>query len=264
MFLIIYTIMKLNFQKWLFEYVNYELPEEDNNNQNMPWKDFKTHDFIEYLKNLIAKDNKKIVKDWEEEIDWIEQGNNIFQVNVNPFGSLRITCRKEITDLNGEKIKVCKYVYSVNDNKTNREQQLAELIYNKVKKISEKNIDYTVDKYNIEELAYELYNTLTESYPDYIMFPTKLRKMNENYYKIVFEFKGQGVGVPGSQIGLQFNIDIAFDKEKGLIKCWGYDIDSPSGKRQFNIQPSEWYEYFSPKEKIKNIIKMIETTFLTY
>lgn len=255
--------MKLNFQKWLLEYVNYEKPQEDNNEQNLPWKNFKTHDFIEYLKVLIISNNKKITKDWEEEVDWEDQGNN-FQVNINPFGSLRITCRKEINDLNGDKIKVCKYVYSVNDKKTNQEQKLANFIYNKVKKISSKNIDYPIKKYNLEYLAHSLYENLTKNYPDYIMFPTKLTKMNDNYYKIVFEFKGQGVGVPNSSIGLQFNVDIAFDKEKGLIKCWGYDISNPSSKRQFNIQPSEWYEYFSPKEKVNNIIKMISTTFSTY
>jgi len=254
--------MELNFQKWLLEYVNYEVPQEDNNKQNLPWKDFKTHDFIEYLKLLITKDNKKITKDWEEEVDWIEN-SNIFQVNINPFGSLRVTCRKETRDNNGEKLLVCKYVYSVNDKITNQEQKMANFIYNKIKKLSLKDIDYPNRKYNLKPLANELYYALTKKYPD-IMFPVKLRKMNDDYYKIVFEFKGQGVGVPGSQIGIEFNVDLAYDKEKGFIKCWGYDISSPVNKRKTNIQPSEWYEYFSPKEKIRNIIKMISTTFLTY
>jgi hypothetical protein len=255
--------MKLNFEKWLLEYIHYETPQEDNNKQNLPWKEFRTHEFTEYLKNLIVSDKKRITKDWEEEISWIEQGNN-FSVNINPFGSLRITCRKEIMDNIGEKIMVCKYVLPVNDEKTNQESKLAQFIYEKAQKICSKNIDYIKTKYNIENLANELYNDVTINYPKKDMFPTRLRKMNENYYKIVFEFKGQGVGVPGSQIGVEFNIDLFFDKERGLIKCWGYDISSPTNKRQLNIQPSEWNDYFSPKEKNSNIIKMISRTLSTY
>lgn len=254
--------MILKFQNWLLEYTNYEIPQEDNNDQNMPWKEFKVNEFISYLKNLIKKDGKKITKDWEEEVEWIENGEN-FEVNVNPFGSLRITCRKIISDLNGEKTRICKYVYSINERKTNEERKLAEFIYNKSIKISNKKIDYVSKEYNIETLAKDLYNEVSKNHPK-IMFPTKLRKMNDNYYKIIFEFRGQGVGIPGSLIGLEFNIDLTFDKEKGLIKCWGYDINSPVGKRQWNIQPSEWSEYFSPKENIENIIKMISKTFSTY
>ena len=88
--------------------------------------------------------------------------------------------------------------------------------------------------------------------------------MNDNYYKIIFEFKGGGQGVPGSSIAMQFDIDLIFDKKKGLVRCWGYDIDSPVKKRKFNLQPSEWDEYFSPHEKNSKIVGMIVTTFMTY
>ena len=88
--------------------------------------------------------------------------------------------------------------------------------------------------------------------------------MNSDYYKIDFEFRGSGAGSPNQSTALQFNIDIIFDKEKGLIRCWGYDIDSPSNKKQFNIKPSEWDEYFSPQESNSKIISIITTTFMTY
>jgi hypothetical protein len=96
------------------------------------------------------------------------------------------------------------------------------------------------------------------------MFPVSLKEMNSNYYKLIFEFKGSGAGGPNSSIARQFDIDLSFNQEQGLIRCWGYDLSSSSAKRQLGIQPSEWDEYFSPNEDRKRIIEMITSTFMTY
>lgn len=254
--------MKLNFNKWLIEYIDYE-ENQENNKKRHPWKDFKSHLFTDEVKRLIEKDNKKILKSWEEEVKW-DIGGQIFEMNINPLGSLRITGRKETTDFDGNKVRICKFVYPINDFKINQEEKIANYLYNKIKKISEKNIDYPCKSYNIRNLAHSLYEKLNNEYPRYIMFPVKLMMMNENYYKIVFEFKGQGTGVPGNNIALQFNIDLLFDKNLGYIRCWGYNIDSPSSKRQYKIQPSEWDELFSCKQNPKRITDMISKTFSTY
>lgn len=254
--------MKLSFNKWLMEYINYE-EDQKNNKERQPWKEFKTHLFTDEVKRLIIADGKRILVGWEEEVRWETEGG-VFEINLNPFGSLRITGRRETKDLRGENIRICKLVYPINDFKINQEEKLAYKIYNKIKKISKKNIDYPVKEFNIKNLAYKLYEKLNNDYPKYIMFPTKLMIINENYYKVVFEFKGQGVGVPGSSIGLQFNVDILFDKNSGFIRCWGYNIDSPSKKRQYKIQPSEWNEFFSCKQNPDKIIDMISTTLSTY
>lgn len=249
--------MELNFENWLFENKNKEKIKHE------PWKEFKTHVFTDYLKYLIESDKKILLKSWEEEVKWKENGSD-FEANLNPYGSLRITCRKFVKDFEGNTVKVCKYVYPVNDFKINQEEEIAYYLYNKIKKISSKNIDYPKKEYNLKKLAQNLFSELNITYPKQIMFPTKLVEVNENYYKLVFEFKGQGVGVPGSNIGLQFNINLSFDKNIGFIRCWGNDITSPSDKRQFILQPSEWDEYFSPKQNKNRIIDMIKTTFMTY
>jgi len=254
--------MELNFNKWLVEYINYEKNQKDNK-KSEPWKDFKTHLFTDEIKRLILGDNKRILIGWEEEVRW-EEGDQIFEININPFGSLRITARKEIKDFDGNKVRICKFVYPINDFKINQEIDLANKIYNRIKKISNKNIDYPVKNYNLKKLAYNLYEKLNNEYPTYIMFPVKLMEMNKNYYKIVFEFKGQGVGVPGNSVAMQFNVDLSFNKDLGFIRCWGYNIDSPSKKRQYKIQPSEWDELFSCKQNPKRIIDMIATTLSTY
>jgi len=250
--------MNINFDQWFKQEQNI-----DKNLKSEPWKEFKVHLFTDEIKRLASEDGKKILVGWEEEVRWEENGS-VFEVNVNPFGSLRITARRETKDLMGNNIRVCKYVLPINDLKINRESWLATSIYNRIKKISKKNIDYPVKEYNIKHLAYKLYEKLINNHPSYIMFPTKMLEMNKDYYKIVFEFKGQGVGVPGSNIGLQFNVDLLFDKEIGFIKCWGYDISSPVSSRKYIIQPSEWNEYFSCKQSIEKVTNMISTTLSTY
>jgi hypothetical protein len=247
--------MEIKFNEWFEEKYNVE-----KNVKSEPWTDFKTHIFTSELKRLIEGNKKKILISWEEEVRW-QENDSIFDINVNPYGSLRITTRKEVQDFEGNKIRVCKYVYPINDFKINKETRIANFLYEKVKKISKKNIDYPVDRYKIENLAYKVYEHLEKNYPSYIMFPTKMIKMNENYYKIVFEFRGAGTGTPGQSVGMQFNIDLSFDKKIGYIKCWGYMVESPSKTRKFNIMPSDFNEYFSCKQSHERIIDMISKTF---
>lgn len=266
--------MEIDFSKWFFEYADYgfesrkptakqEKNTQTDNDDAKPWKLFKIKKFFEELKYLLNSDNKKTLKVWEEELSWLENGN-VVEVNINPFGSLRITTRKIIKDLQGVDTKICKHVLDIDDYQINREENTARYIYKKILKFREKNIDYPSKDYNLKKLAHELFNKVRLKYPEYIMFPVGMKEVSKDYYKIIFEFKGQGQGVPGSSIAMQFDIDLFFDKEKGLIRCWGYDIDSPVKKRQFNPQPSEWNEYFSPHEKISKIVGMITTTFMTY
>ena len=107
------------FSKWLLEYADYGFGKESMKNSNdlydgkdKPWSLFKTEEFFNELRSLILSDNKQITKDWQTYIDWIQNNNNI-SVIINPFGSLRITTRKTIKDLNGDSINVCKHVFEV-------------------------------------------------------------------------------------------------------------------------------------------------------
>lgn len=266
----------MNFSQWFFEFANYGFEKQSVKNKKIsdqiqsntedakPWKMFNVEKFLNELKNLVVADKKTTTKIWSEELDWIDNGS-VIQVNVNPFGSLRITTRKNIKDLIGNDTKICKHVFDIDDYHIEQETNIANQIYDKIKEFNQKNIDYPVQEYNnLKKLAQELFNATKSRFPNYIMFPVKMMEMNNNYYKLVYEFRGAGQGVPNNSVGRQFNIDLVFDKEKGLLKCWGYNIDSKFKKNHYYVQPSEWNEYFSPKESNNNIIAMIITTFMTY
>lgn len=265
----------LNFNNWLNlrEYADYgfnNLSMRVDTNSAKKFKEkptnvlFKTDDFLDTLTEILSSENKKITRKWAEEIHW-QDNNFTMETNINPYGSLRITTRKFIKDLNGKNTPICKDVFDINQEHNGKEDSIAEVIHDRIKKIREQNYDFAEKEYkDLERLATSLYKVCLNEYPSYIMFPVGLKKINENYYKIFFEFKGSGAGSPNSNRAEQFDIDLSFDKEKGLIKCWGYNIESPMRQREFSPQPSEWYEYFSPKENKNQIIKCVIKTLMTY
>lgn len=256
--------MKIYFQKWLSEVADYGFLELEPKKEKIKNKNitFKVDEFLDCLSDILISENKKVIRKWAEEVIWEENGK-IIEVNVNPFGSLRITTRKYINDLKGNKIRICKDVFDLEDEHNGKEHLVAEAVRKRFEKYNSDK-DYPVKDKNIKNISKMLFKECLKYHPDYIMFPKGIRKIDENYYKIYFEFKGQGAGAPNSVRAEQFDIDISFDKEKGLIRCWGYNIDSPMKKRLFMPQPTEWDEYFSPNERDKRIVKLIIKTFMTY
>ena len=96
------------------------------------------------------------------------------------------------------------------------------------------------------------------------MFPIGMYKKSENYHKYVFEFRGGGVEAPTAGRAEQFNIDLLWEPKRGLIRCWGYDIDSTTRQHSWKVQPSEWDEYFAPTQDTKEIVESISRIFMTY
>lgn len=205
-------------------------------------------------------------KKWENEVFWGE-GVGSISASVTPLGSSRVVIRRESTDLLGNSVKICKKVFPLYDViHAENELQIANNIYTEIVKINKKMIETSNNNFNIKGLSNKLWNDLKKNHPSYIMFPTELRSINENYYKMVFEFRGHGVQnlVPGPGRSEQFHLDLFFDKQTGIIRCWGYNIDSKVRQHSWSVQPSEWDECFSPNQEEKEIIDCIKNTFIKY
>jgi hypothetical protein len=208
------------------------------------------------------------VKLFNDEIQWGTEPGAL-KIEMSPLGSMRLVTRRLTKDLEGNDTWVCKEVYPIHDYKDqDREVKIASNLYERLTEISKQDIDSPDKEYDeIERLAQKLWYTTKKQHPSYIMFPTQLRKQDENYYKLVYEFRGQGVGAPyNGKTGRaeQFDIDLIYYPKKGMIRCFGYDIDSSSRERKFYVQPSEWDEMFSPKQDSSNIVENIVKLFLQY
>lgn len=204
----------------------------------------------------------------DDEVQWGNEEGAI-KVTITPLGSMRATTKRMTRDLQGNKTWILESVHPISDYKDQyKEVEIANKVFDKINEITNTPTNGPDGDYEeIERLAQKLWHTTKKQHPSYIMFPTQLRKQTENYYKLVYEFRGQGMGAPVSgRTGRaeQFNIDLVYYPEKGLIRCFAYDIDSTAKERKFILEPSEWDEYFSPKQEDNLIIENIVKLFLQY
>lgn len=203
---------------------------------------------------------------WQDILEW---GTEIgaMKIDVSPLGSYKIIARRKIKDIQGENTWICKYIFPLNEHDDDKNEiSLAHTIREQMEKItfetldSPKRGDYPDFAYLVDKIT----TAVRYNYPSYCMFPKGVKKINEDYYKIYFEFKGHGVEAPTRGRAEQFDIDLLWDRKKGLIRCWGYDIDSSVGQHSWKPQPSEWDEWFAPSQPIEEIIECVTRIFMTY
>jgi hypothetical protein len=198
----------------------------------------------------------------------LEWGYDIgaLQMVISPLGSYKAIIRRKTRDLQGEETWVCKEVVDFDENEhNNNEVPLAHKIYDCLNELNKQEFDSPKSDYkDFDKLAHALFGEVRRNYPAYCMFPIGMKKMEEGYYKIIYEFRGHGVESPNRGRAEQFNIDLVWDKNKGLIKCWGYNIDSKIRQHTWTIQPSEFEEWFAPTQEIKKTIQAVKTILMTY
>ena len=268
---------KLSFKYWLVnEFADYGFG--DANNQILGGTDIMKGDGIfQHIKpSIIVNELMQMpplgpleaTNQVDDEVQWGEQEGAI-KATITPLGSMKVTTKRLTKDLEGNKTWILESVYPISDYKDeHKEIEVANKVFDHINKINKNPTNGPDGDYeDIERLAQKLGHTTKKQHPSYIMFPTQLRKQDENYYKLVYEFRGQGMGTPVSgKTGRaeQFNIDLVYYPKKGMIRCFGYDIDSTAGERKFYIEPSEWDEYFSPKQDDSLIVENIVKLFLQY
>lgn len=204
---------------------------------------------------------------WNDIIEW-GNGPGAIQVGISPLGAMRIIIRRMTNDLCGESTWICTKVIPLDDiTAENKEISIAHDVYNVITEVSNEMIPGPAKEFDeFERLSWKLWTASKRDHPSYCMFPIGIRKQNENYYKLVFEFRGQGVGQKNGNGGRaeQFDIDLIWEPKKGLIRCMGYDIDSSMRQHSWEIQPSEFDEHYSPQQSHENIIDAIIKTFMQY
>jgi hypothetical protein len=265
--------MMRSFKKWIIsEYANYgfddkskirggsEIPKDPG-----PIKPIDPDVFITELKRLPLNGNQAYTT-LNDQIAWGE-GVGSIQLELSPLGSTKIITRRQSSDLKGETTWICKHIFPVHDQSdTENEIGIAHKIHEELEKINMQMLEgpsRTCE--NFERMAWKLWSEARANFPSYIMFPTEFRRMDKEYFKLVFEFRGQGVEtLRSSGRAEQFNIDFYFDKEKGFLRCWGYNIESSLKQHSWQVQPSEWDEYFSPNQPIEEITKAVISAFSKY
>lgn len=200
--------------------------------------------------------------------DLVEWGSEpgALQLQITPLGSYKIITRRMINDLQGQPKWICKKIFPLEEDVHNtREEGYASEVRDYLESLNETMLETAKPKFEkFDMLSSKMFASARKNYPSYIMFPIGMVKKSDNYHKYVFEFRGHGAEAPGKTRAEQFNIDLYWDEKAGLVKCWGYNIDSSMRHHTWYVQPSEWEEWFAPSQDHKEIIESVIAAFMTY
>lgn len=207
---------------------------------------------------------KKPIWEWNDMIKWGSESGAI-KIDVSPLGSYKIIVRKLIPDLEGVNRWVCKKIVPFDENEHNQDElNIALKLYEDLQKIDQELLDAPNHEYKLlERLTFKLADKVRQNLPTVMVFGG-IKKMNENYYIIYNEYRGQGVEAPGSSRCENFHIHLNFNPSSGLIRCWGNEIQSPTSQHRWISQPSEWDEVFTPSQPIQEIVEAVIAALSTY
>jgi hypothetical protein len=192
------------------------------------------------------------------------------QMVICPLGSFKSIIRKLQENLLGERVWVCKKIMPYKDMlnaKIYDEQYMSEIMFENIKKCEEEDIEPPSNDYSrLENLTLKIAgDARKESIKPEILVFRGVRMVEKNrHYNIHFECRGHGVEAPGSKRLEQFSIDMTYDPKTGMIRSFGYGIESPTRQHLWEIQPSEWDELFSPHQKEEEIVSCVCSAFSTY
>lgn len=246
------------------------VPKDVEENEKRPIHMLEVSNILDELTWLGPINNKKPERLFENVVNYGQESDKM-QVVVSPLGSLKIIIRKIANTLEGAHVPICYSIYPlINDyNRTSPddhhiENTLANKIADKLTEIDNRLMLSGLRDYkNLRELTVEMARHVRSNHPSCMHYQGVVQN-GEFDYTIYLQYNGQGVEAPSARRVEQFDIHVQYSKDTGLIRCWGNEISSPTSQHLWQVQPSEWDEYFSPKQKNHEIIECIMNALYTY
>ncbi len=191
------------------------------------------------------------------------------QLILDPLGSAKVHIRRRIKDLKGNLIWVCKKIIIIPDDEVKNvtiEEVLADKIIKACEKIDKEPYDVAKKTYdNLKNLVLKIARTSCDKkyLPMWFIY-SGIRKVSEDYYLIVYNYTGAGIGDPSGGRVEEFLINVKFYSDTGTIKIWGGEVQSSFNIRQYVLQPSEFEEIYFPTQSLEEITQTIVDMLSTY
>lgn len=184
------------------------------------------------------------------------------KLEFGPYGGLKAVIRKLSKNLMGEDRWICKKVVEIKDHTD--ANALAYSLVEDLNEVQNKNIDGPGNFAHLERLALRLAETLKRKTTQVIFINEGIKKTNENKYIIHFDVTGMGVQRQGQKRLCQFDVYTEYMKDEGLIRITGEEIGSSIANWEFQADPSQFQEWFSPAQSFDEIINAILAHFNSY
>lgn len=198
------------------------------------------------------------------------KGHGAVEMVISPLGSYKSIIRRQQPDLEGKPIWVCQRIIPYKEYLESNEkidQQLGFILTEEVEKVLKKQTDAPSHEYKeLRSLTQKVIRSFQRK--DVLPVPfiyvgTREAEAGKKYL-ISFELRGHGVEAPGSARVEQFTAELHYNPSTGMIRSFGYEIQSPTRGHTWYPQPSEWDEYFSSGQKHSEIIECLESALSTY
>jgi hypothetical protein len=269
----IYVIMR-SFKNWLvsegkdlFGLDRVYVPKKEVHN-DMPIKTISSEIILEDLMTR-SLGEMQAFSTFHDHIQWGRHPGSV-QMVISPMGSFKSIIRRLQEDLRGDAVWICKRVLPYKEilNATRAiDEDMAEDIFERIKECWAGDLEAPSNDYkDLEKLTIKVAERCRSQVvkPELMIFRGVREIKKDIHYNIYFECAGHGVEAPGSMRLEQFSIDMSYDKESGMIRSFGYGIQSPTRQHLWQVQPSEWDEMFSPSQDQKEIIDAVSAAFSTY
>jgi hypothetical protein len=223
---------------------------------------------MEYMMCMVI-DGQESFSNYHDHVQWGRYPGAV-QMVISPLGSFKSIIRKLSTDLLGESVWVCKEIIPYKNmlHASERlDENIAEDVFEKIEEHWKGELETPSREYKgLERLTLRVAEASRRKgiMPEIFVFRGVRMVEKDRHYNIHFELSGQGVEAPGSARVEQFSIEMAYDKESGMVRSFGHDIQSSIKGHQWYPQPSEWDEKFCPSQKDAEIVSAICAALSTY
>jgi hypothetical protein len=252
----------------IFGFEKIQTKKEIIQNQDLPLNPITADTILETMMKREILGNSPFSQ-FHDQIQWGSTSGAV-QMAISPLGSYKSIIRKLQPDLEGNLQWTCQRILPYKDLlKTDRsfDEHMAEEIFEKIEAIYKEEIYAPSHEYEgLAKLTIKTANECTkkDKIPEIFIFTgLKEIKKNENYL-ILFECKGHGVEAPGSMRLEQFVIEMSYSKSTGMIRSFGYGIQSPTRQHLWQPQPSKWDEKSSSSQDSEQISRSIAAALSTF
>lgn len=223
---------------------------------------------VEYMMSQ-SVDGVEPVMEFSNHIRW-GKGHGAIEMVISPFGSYKSIIRRMQPDLEGRNVWACKRVIpykDILDANLEIDEKLGMVIMEQVNKVRGEDTESPSHEWGgMRSLVRRMGGFLQrrDVLPEVFIYTGTKEVEKDRKYLLSYELKGHGVEAPGSSRVEQFLIDMVYDPKTGMVRSFGYEVQSPTSGHLWYPQPSEWDEFFSSGQKQNEILECVAGAMSTY
>jgi hypothetical protein len=259
------------FASWINEYADFGLgmqnqkKDPEPKNQEDPLMPLSVEYVTNSLRKVMLGEKYVIPNDFFGDMQWGNQDGALLLAFSN-FGGNRAVIRKLIHDLEGEPRWICKKVIEVKNLFDDKPDTLIFKIRENLEKIDYEGLDAPIPDFeDFQRMVITIASTLRRQTTQRIFMYEGIRVIKENEkYIIHFGVTGMGVQRRDQKRLDQFAIHAEYHKKAGLIKITGTPLGDKIAQHRWIYDPSNFIEWFSPKQGEEEISRAMLHHFNCY